>query len=739
MPNEAVHAMTLTMVTAISAGVVLIAIGRRVGIPAIVLLLAGGVGLGPVGLGYVAPDSLGDGLRVIVSFAIGIILFEGGLTLDLEGYRSASRLIRRLLSVGVLVTWLGTALAARLLVGLPAGLSIIVGSLVIVTGPTVIGPLLQRIRVTHKLHSILHWEGVLIDPIGVFIALLCFEFIGEDAGMVAVVQFGLRIAAGLGIGVLGGFVIDFLVRRKLVPSEMLDVFAFGLAILLFGLSEMVVAEAGLLSMTVAGFVVGMRKPAELKRLKAFKAQITDLSIGTLFILLAARLEIAQFLAFGWEGYALVGVLMLLVRPAGVLLSSHGLDMNWREKLFLSWVAPRGIVAASMASLVALSLEHSGSVEDPKFVETFTYSVIFATIVLQGTSAGALAWLLRLKRKPPRGWLIAGAHAFGRGVARFLVQQADREVVLVDTNTHSIAEARAEGLTAIEADARDAEQLSRRDEFHEVGRLFALTDNDAMNVLICQRWSEPLGRDNVYRWAPAPRDEDCGDPCVGEVVWDVLPKPSMLSAELTRGESWLMWGHREHCQQAQGQTRPLLAVDERGVGFRPGACAEGQCRPDESLLCLRRDADHLGRAARPELFARLAPQSLRELLEQLVQLTARYAPGLRPETLVAELHERESRFPNRIGHGVLVPHVFLSGMRTRLVTAVAIPSGLALPDDEDEPIRLAFLVLGPRTDPEGHLATLADLARLVVHDDVRQALIDAPDGEAYTAILREHLG
>ena len=185
--SDPAHAMMLTMTTAVAAGAMLVVIARRLSLPAIVLLLLGGVALGPTGMGLVEPARLGDGLRVIVSIAIGLILFEGGLTLDLQGYRSAPRMIKRLLTAGVLVTWLVTAAALWLVARLEPGYAVIAGSLVIVTGPTVIAPLLKRIRIRSKPHSILHWEGVLIDPVGVFVALMCFEWISEGGGQAAAV------------------------------------------------------------------------------------------------------------------------------------------------------------------------------------------------------------------------------------------------------------------------------------------------------------------------------------------------------------------------------------------------------------------------------------------------------------------------------------------------------------------------------------------------------------------------
>ena len=403
LPHDASHDMLLTMAAAISAGVILLALAHRLNLPAIVLLVAGGVALGPEGLGLVKPAVLGDGLRVIVALAIGLILFEGGLTLDVRGYRSASSMIQRLLTIGLLTTGLSTAVAIWLIFDFPFAFCLLAASLVVVTGPTVIAPLLKRIKVQAKLHGILHWEGVLIDPIGVFIAILCFEWIVVQDHEQVLWRFLLRFVWGLGLGIVGGVLVYLLIRIRLIVDEMLNVFALAAAVLIFGLAESFLPEAGLLAVTASGFVLGILGPGQLKRIRHFKAEITDLLIGTLFILLVARLDLDQFIAFGSQGALLVAAVVLVARPLNILNSSWGLkDFNWREKLFLSWVAPRGIVAASMASLFAINLQEKGIFPQAPFLETFTYSIIISTVVLQGFSAGLLAWALGLKRPPPQG-------------------------------------------------------------------------------------------------------------------------------------------------------------------------------------------------------------------------------------------------------------------------------------------------------------------------------------------------
>lgn len=536
MLGEEIHQSLTSIVTAISAGVLLLVISRRFNIPGIVMLLLGGIALGPLGLQLVSPESLGQGLRVIAAVGIGLILFEGGLTLDLRGYFAASAVIKRLLSVGILVTWLTTTLAIYLVFETPVSLALIAGSLVIVTGPTVIAPLLRRIRVTSKLHNILHWEGVLIDPIGVFVALLCFEWVATHSGGTAIGNFALRIVVGLAFGLIGGMAISYLERKKYVPEDMVNVFALASAVLIFGVTEAVLSEAGLLSVTVAGFVLGVKKPVRLEQIREFKAEITDLLIGTLFILLAARLSFDQFASFGMRGALVVAIVMFVVRPLNIMVCTWGSGMSWREKLFLSWVAPRGIVAASMASLFVLSGKLGSEGPDPRFVETFVYSIIISTIILQGFSAGWLARLLGLYDPERKGWLIVGAHPLGQEIARFISNTTSATAVLIDTNSSSVQDAESKGLPAAVGDARnpDTHDFDELLDLHNVGNVLALTDNEDLNTLVCQKWVPVLGEEQVYRWGRISTKSIEQRAESGVLIWSDLPKPSLIADALTQG-------------------------------------------------------------------------------------------------------------------------------------------------------------------------------------------------------------
>lgn len=729
------HSMLVTVAVAVSAGAMLMVLARKLETSAIGLLLLGGIVLGPQLLGVVQPSSLGDVLPVLVSLAVGLILFEGGLTLDPKGFRSASALIRRLLSVGVVVTWLATAAFAWLLFDFSLPVALLAGSLVIVTGPTVIAPLLKRINVTARLHSVLHWEGVLIDPIGVFVAILCFEFVEGLEGELALANFGLRILTGLGVGLVGGWAMGHVLGKRWVPEDVVNVFVLGGAILVFGGTEAIghlmgFSEAGLLSVVTAGFVLGARGTPGLGELKRFKADITELMIGFLFVILAAGLDFEEFLALGWQGAVLVAAVLLVIRPLNVAVSATGLDVSWREKAFLGWVAPRGIVAASMASLFGLALRERPGLEFAGvFVETFTYSVIFATVLLHGFTAGPLARLLGLTRAAPRGWMIVGAHELGRQIARFVSARAKLPVILLDTNARRISQAFSEGLPALKADARDRE-LEERPELYEVGNLLALTDNEDLNTLLCERWRDRFGRDHLFRWGSASSRE--GDPgSAGRRVWVSLPKPSVLSAELVHGEARVVQS-LGRSEQHEIQVTPLVAFAEGRLVVDPEDLAEVE---GIELLSLRREAEYLARAVRPELVVRLEVDEPRQLYVELARRVADLVPAISVQRTVDELLASEQTFPPALGHGVAVPHAYSSALESHLVAVAQVPGGIDFSAHDAQPVKLVFLLLGPPGDPEGHLETLAEIARLLADDDVRRRLMEAEVPHGVLEIVR----
>lgn len=726
-----------TLAFALAAGAFLSVLAKQLRIPAIVLLLFGGVLLGPEVGNVIRPDSLGGSLNVLVSLAVGLILFEGGLTLNTAGYRTAGSVIRRLLTVGVLTTWLCTAVAVYLIFGWDPTICTLAGSLVIVTGPTVIQPILKRIRLNWNLHHTLHWEGVLIDPIGVFAALLAFEWAIGGGGEQALMNLGLRILGGFTIGFAGAEIACWLLKRRVIAEEVTNVFMVGVAVVVFAGTETVIAEGGLLAVTVSGLIIGARRPPGIKSILEFKTVITDLLIGFVFLLLTARLEIQQFLDFGPRGYALVAVVIFVVRPLNIAMCTFPSELNWRERLFLCWVAPRGIVAASMASLFALSVVgvSPSAVAEAAFLETFVYSVIFVTVVLQGFTAGPAARLLRVRQVQPQGWLIVGAHNLARSLATFLRDIRKVPVVLVDGNRGAVLEAQQENLTALFADARESDELIDRDEFRGIGRLLAFTDNEDLNELLCTKWQTAFGKENVHRWASSKSKRGTG---TGTVLWSWMPKPSMISSEIVLGEAAMVVLEGERLKQTDGLTA-LLTANSSEVLLDPGPESRlkgGKMEPQ--TLYLRREADYLTNALSPELVIRIAARSKEDVFQQMLEAVRNVHPRLAIGKIYEEILRQDAATPTSLGHGVAIPHTRAEGLlRPICVAAQLRPPVEFHAEGQEPPVALAFLLLSPSEKTELHLAVLGEIARLVSDAQVRQQLIDCLAPDEMMGIVRRY--
>jgi len=328
------HHILITFVAASVLGVFLVLLAHRIRVSGIILLLFGGIIAGPEFIGIVQPNVLGEGLKAIISLAVGLILFEGGLTLEINGYKQVSKEIWGVLTKGVIITWGVTTVCLQLIFKFDWIFCLLAASLIIVTGPTVIGPLLQRIRVKRNLHQILYWEGVLIDPIGVFISLLCYEWILSAGTPEAYFNFFSRFLVGAVLGGIFGFLLYKILRSKWVPEEKLNFFILASAMLNFTIADSLVSESGLLSVTLTGLILGYKKPPQLSQIVNYKVELKDFLIGLLFILLAANLTLANFLNYGWSLLGIVALVMFIVRPLNILASTWSSTLTIKDKLFL---------------------------------------------------------------------------------------------------------------------------------------------------------------------------------------------------------------------------------------------------------------------------------------------------------------------------------------------------------------------------------------------------------------------
>ena len=393
---------SLVFAIALGVGVIVQALGRHLRVPGIVLLLAAGVALGPDGLRWVDPRLLGDGLIGLVRLSVAIILFEGGLNLEIGRLRREGTAIRRLVTLGALITGIGGSLAARFFMDWNWTQALLFGTIVIVTGPTVVTPILRHIRLLPRVSTVLEAEGVLIDPIGAFIAVLALE-IAVAPSASAFTNAPLWLAQRVGFGLVAGATFGFLLARvlrsrQIVPEGYENIVTMGGVVLLFAVCRSILPESGILATTIAEIVVGNLHTRVGRAMSTFEEQITVMLIGLLFVLLAASVRLADVQALGWGGIATVGALMFLVRPVQVFSMTAGTNMSFRDKLFISWLAPRGIVAAAVASLTSSVMEVEGIAGGPA-LRALVFLTIAATVLLQGGTAPLVARLLRLLAPP----------------------------------------------------------------------------------------------------------------------------------------------------------------------------------------------------------------------------------------------------------------------------------------------------------------------------------------------------
>lgn len=723
------HHLLVTFASAASLGVFLLILAARLKISAIVLLLIGGILAGPEFLGIVNPDDLGAGLNTIISLAVGIILFEGGLTLDVAHFKKISREVGGILTKGVLVTWFASAVFIKLIFDFSIGFCIFAASLIIVTGPTVIGPLLARIRVKKNLHHILHWEGVMIDPIGVFIALLCFEWIvstGSEAGLLPVFGAFLgRFAVGVALGLAFGQALFITLKREWVPEGLLNIFVLACAILNFTLADLVIPESGLLSVTVAGLWLGYKPTPKLDKIIAYKVELKDLLIGLLFVLLAANLKLARFTE-QWQGLVMmVAAVMFVVRPLNVFIGTFTSQLQLREKLFLSWIAPRGIVAASMASVFALRLADKG-MPNVNFLETFTYAVIAGTVLFQGFTAKWVGRLLGVMEPRPTGWLVIGAHRLGRRAAEFIQAQGDA-VVLVDTNPRHVREAKRQGFEAL---CDNAMVLDPEHEplFYGVGNVMAITENQDLNSLLCRRWDSLLDKPNLYRWARAGEDDgDKEDVHSGVPIWTNLQLKELLARDLT-GDLEISIGEVDMNKFERRDEILMSRLNGQTVAAFPPEAKE-----TIQILRLGRFEEGSGLPIQSQWVVFSRDEELGHLYTRMLRRIKKHAPDLDEEAIHAELVARDEEFTSLLGHGISLPHSYSPALSDTILMAARLDPGIPC-QHTGEDIRLLFMVLSPEDRPVEHLNLLSNIAKFIMKDETRQAMMEATDEDGLYDVL-----
>ncbi|MEJ2194050.1 MAG: cation:proton antiporter [Ignavibacteriaceae bacterium] len=474
----------------------------RLRFPSILFFLIIGFLAGPV-TGFLHPDELmGELLLPIVSISVALILFEGGLTLRLGELRDVGRVVIVLIIIGAIITWIIASLAAHYVLNLDLRISILLGAILIVTGPTVIGPLLSHVRPLKRVSTILKWEGILIDPVGAILAVLVFEAIiaGEISAAGKLIFLG--IAKTLVIGGIIGFgmakLLVFLLKEFLIPDILQESVAFVMVIAAFVLSNIFQSESGLLAVTLMGLFMDNQKHVSIKHIIEFKENLRVIIISSIFILLAARLQLSDFENFDLAIFAFVGVLIFVARPVSVFISTLGSKLNWRERTFISWMAPRGIVAAAVSSVFALKLSLTG-IEGSEILVPVTFFVIVVTVMVYGLTASPMAKFLKVAQAKPQGVLIVGAHQWARSIAKTLTEM-EINVIMVDTNRSNISAARLEGFSAFLGSIL-SENISNELNLDGIGRLMALTPNDEANSLAALHMADAFERGEMYQLTP----------------------------------------------------------------------------------------------------------------------------------------------------------------------------------------------------------------------------------------------
>ncbi len=473
----------------------------RLQVPSILLLLGLGFLAGPV-LGLLQPDALfGDLLFPIVSLSVGLILFEGGLSLRLGDLRHIGGSLWNLVTLGALVTWALATWAAQTLLDMPLSTALLLGSILVVTGPTVVGPLLRHVRPVGKVAAVAHWEGIVIDPVGAVLAVLVFEAIGAahadsfvQAARGVVLPLVETAVIGTVIGGLAAFAALQALRRYWVPDYLQNPVLLMAVSSAFVLSNLVREESGLFTVTLMGVLLANQRAVPVQHIVEFKENLRVLLIASLFILLAARVSFAEFRELGWRGLVFVGFLIVVVRPLAVLVSTLGSSLNLRERAFLAWLAPRGIVAASVASVFALRLGDAGRGLVPA-----TFLVIALSVAVYGLTLPFVARRLRLSNPSPQGVLFVGAHPAARAIAK-AVKGAGFPVLLVDNNAGHVSAARLEGLPTAFTSILSEHALNLLDQ-SGLGRLVAMTSDDEVNALATLHFREVFGRAELYQLPP----------------------------------------------------------------------------------------------------------------------------------------------------------------------------------------------------------------------------------------------
>lgn len=565
----------------------------RVKLPAILFLLLAGIVLGPVG-GVLDPDKvLGRLLFPTVSLAVALILFEGSLTLRFHELPGIGKAVRGLVSYGAVASLLLLALAAHLVAGLAWPIALLFGALACVTGPTVIAPMLRTLRPNARVANTLRWEGIVIDPLGALFAVLVYEAIVSRQEGHTIGIFVATIGCGAVIGALSAWLMAFFLRRQMIPEYLQNYAMLAAVLLAFSVSNTITHESGLLAVTIMGIALGNLRGVHIDDILDFKESLTTVLVSLLFILLAARLRWPLPDGMLGAGIALFVIAQLVVRPLTVALSSLGSGLNWRERALIGWVAPRGIVAASVSALFALRLDALG-VAGAEALVPLVFTLIVGTVILQSATARPLAVWLKVAEPEPRGVLIFGSDRVARAIGKAL-DEAGFRVVLADDDWDGIRLARMEGLATFFGNPASP-HAGRHLDLTGIGRLLAVSTHRERNSLACVHYRQEFGREKVYRLRNLTPQENTDRAALA----DGLLAPPLFDEEMTHGrfaellaQGWRIkstrlsatfdWPH--FIEQYGSDTVLMFGVEEKGALRVASAKRELEPKPGWTVIAL----------------------------------------------------------------------------------------------------------------------------------------------------------
>ncbi len=497
-------------------------IATRLRVPSVLILLSAGLAIGAV----VDPDDLlGDLLFPVVSFGVAILLFDGALGLRFRALGDAGQPVVRLVTLGLLATWAVGAAAAGLFLSVDSGIALLIGAIVTVSGPTVIGPILSIVRPREPVASVLRWEGILIDPVGAALAVVVLDAVLEErAGPAIALRVLTTMGAGLGTGAIAGLVMVLLLRTHRIPDPLQVPASLALLVLSYSLANQMRPESGLVAATVLGIVLANRREAASGHITVFSAHLGTTVLGLLFIVLGARTDIGDLLEPLAGSLALAAALVLVARPLAVLVSTLGTRLTWGDRGFLASLAPRGVVAASVASLFAIELEDHGIDPGPMVPAVFT--VVVATVVVAGLAARTAALRLRVARPDPVGVALVGGDHFTLALADSLTAR-DVPVIIVGVEDDVADKAFERGLLVFQG-RLDTDDLAEATDLVGISRVVALSGMAHLDRYVTERLASSVGRANVFA---ASMLDDAGDAVV-EPDATITPReilPGALSA------------------------------------------------------------------------------------------------------------------------------------------------------------------------------------------------------------------